>query len=128
MGSPIVKCEVDTCTHWLNGNLCGASNIDVLGEEEGRMPELAEQTECKTFYEKNGITSYLGSMDNVNWGGLVSGLLTPGQDVTPSVTCVVDSCVYWDEGNLCGAQEIKVTGRGADECQDTNCQTFAQRQ
>ncbi|MGE5508814.1 MAG: DUF1540 domain-containing protein [Chitinophagales bacterium] len=127
MGGPMVKCEADTCTHWVNGNLCSASNIDILNEEEGRMSEEAAQTECKTFYKKNGITSYLGSMDNVNWSGLVSEILSPGNEVTPTVTCVVDSCKYWDHGNLCGAEAIEVSGRGADECQDTNCQTFDRR-
>ncbi|MDI6869934.1 MAG: DUF1540 domain-containing protein [Bacillota bacterium] len=124
MEGPFVRCEVNTCTHWLPGERCGAANIDILNEEEGRMSENSEQTECKTFYKKSGVTSYLGSMDNVNWGGLVSEVLTPGQQVTPSVTCVVDTCKYWEEGNLCQAGEIRVTGENADECQDTNCGTF----
>lgn len=124
MSRPRVICEVDTCTHWIPGNLCGAANIDILHEEEGKMAQADPQTECKTFYKKTGITSYLGSMDNVNWGGVLTGAFRDGTQVVPSVTCVVDTCTYWKDGNLCAAQEIKVTGQGANECQDTNCATF----
>ncbi len=124
MNGPFVKCEVNTCTHWVPGNLCGAANIDILHEEEGRMSETAEQTECKTFYNRGGVSSYLGSADNVNWGGMVSEVLTPGRQMSPTVTCVVDSCRYWEEGDLCNAESIEVSGRNADECQDTNCETF----
>ncbi len=119
-----VKCHVNTCTHWLKG-MCGAGNIDILNEEEGNMSNIAEQTECKTFYKAEGVTDYLGSMDNVNWGGMTSSLL--GGDMSPSVTCVVNSCKYWNDGNECHADMIEVTGSHADECQDTNCQTYEER-
>lgn len=127
MSSPVVRCEVSTCNHWLPDNHCGAENIDILHEEEGKMSRIPEQTECKTFSKKSGLANYVGSMDNVNWGGLVSGLFQEGTQITPSVTCVVDSCKYWDEGNLCAADEIMVTGQDAKECQGTNCQTFENR-
>lgn len=125
--SPMVKCEVNTCTHWLPGELCGAANIDILFEEEHRMAEADAHTECKTFYKRDGISSYLGSMDNVNWGGLASGPFRDGLQVTPEVVCIVESCKYWEKGNLCNADVIKVTGRSADECQDTNCATFSNK-
>ncbi len=122
---PTVSCEVDTCTHWLPGNLCGAASIDILHEEEGKMAQRAEQTECKTFYSKSrGVTSYLGSMDNVNWTGMASEPFAGGQQTSPAVACVVDSCKYWHEGDLCAAESIHVSGRGANECQDTNCRTY----
>ena len=122
--SPKVQCEVNTCTHWLPGEICGAANIDILFEEEGRMAKADAHTECKTFYKRDGITSYLGAMDNVNWGGLVSGPFRDGQQVSPEVVCIVESCKFWTKGNLCEADGIRVTGRSADECQDTNCGTF----
>jgi hypothetical protein len=59
------------------------------------------------------------------------------------VKCKVDSCVYWDEGNVCGADGIEVDnsmmnvgdammeigelGKGADEAKnsdETCCTTF----
>ncbi|MHB9096119.1 MAG: DUF1540 domain-containing protein [Eubacteriales bacterium] len=124
MPSPDVKCEVNTCTHWLPGGYCSASNIDILNEEVGQMSETAAQTECKTFSERRGIANMLGSLDNVNWGGLAVGMFLRGNQVTPTVTCVVDSCAYWEDGNLCNAEAIQVTGRGAKECQATDCHTF----
>jgi hypothetical protein len=127
LSGPVVTCEVDTCTHWLPGNLCGAANIDILHEEEGRMAEQPEHTECKTFYDRRGVSSLLGSLDNVNWTGLVREPFVSGRDLTPTVTCIVESCRYWRDGDLCEADEIKVTGQGADECQDTNCGTFERR-
>lgn len=127
MPQPIVTCEVDTCTHWLPGNRCGAANIDVLYEEEGKMARMAEQTECKTFYGRGGVTSYLGSMDNTNWTGMVLDPLMAGRQASPTVTCIVESCKYWLEGDLCDAEEIYIGGRGADECQDTNCATYEEK-
>lgn len=67
-----MKCEVNTCTHWIPGDLCAAGNIDILNEEEGKMSRLAEQTECKTFYRRRGLANIMGSIDNVNWGGMLS--------------------------------------------------------
>jgi len=127
LSGPRVRCEVDTCTHWLPGNTCGAANIDILGEGEGRSVRQAELTECRTFCQRGGVSSYLGSTDNVDWTGMVSEPLMSGKQINPSVTCTVDSCAYWREGDLCDADEIDVSGQGVDECQDTNCSTFEER-
>lgn len=124
MPSPNVRCEVNTCTHWFPGNYCAAGNIDILNEEEGKMPFNREQTECKTFSERRGLANMIGSLDNVNWTGLATGMILDGQQVTPTVTCVVNSCTYWEKGNLCSAGEISVSGRNASECQATDCHTF----
>ena len=121
---PQVNCHVNTCTHWMS-SLCAAGNIDILTEEEGKMSRIDEQTECKTFNKRQGVASYLGSMDNVNWSGMTSTVV--GGDMNPSVTCVVDSCAYWGQDDLCQADAIEVTGSSADECEDTNCLTFKQK-
>lgn len=124
---PRVKCVVDTCTHYATGDYCSARNIDIMHEEEGRMSQITEQTMCKTFAQASSFANMLGSLDNVNWGGSVSNLFAGG-DMYPTVTCTVNSCEYWKDGNYCVAEAIEVTGRHADECQDTNCQTFRNRQ
>jgi predicted DNA-binding protein len=111
----------------LPGDACGARSIDILHEEENRMAQMAEHTECKTFYAREGVTSYLGSMDNVNWAGMVREPLEPGTQAVPEVACTVDSCRYWGRGDLCDTDEIRVSGRGAGECQDTNCQTYEKK-
>lgn len=122
--SPTVKCVVNTCNHYVPGDLCIADNIDILNEEVGKMSEIAEQTMCKTFSERSSVPNYLGSLDNKNWDGLLTAAFQKGTQVTPTVTCVVDTCKYWDDGDVCIADSIEVTGRDAKECQTTNCETF----
>ncbi|AZR72152.1 hypothetical protein BBF96_01330 [Anoxybacter fermentans] len=122
--SPKVKCVVNTCTHYVPGDLCGAANIDVIHEEEGKMSKNSEQTQCKTFQIRSSFSNILGSLDNVNLTGALSEPFISGTQLTPSVTCIVDSCKYWDKGDLCGAEKIYISGRDADECQDTNCATY----
>ncbi|HHY06757.1 MAG TPA: DUF1540 domain-containing protein [Clostridia bacterium] len=124
--NPIVKCIVNTCNHYLPGDKCVAENIDILNEEVNHMSQNAEQTMCKTFAQKSGIANYLGTLDNKNWDGLVSAF-KPGTQITPTVTCIVDTCKYWEQGDVCIAESIEVTGHDSRECQDTNCQTFAKR-
>jgi hypothetical protein len=123
-----VTCYVNTCAHWMTGDLCGAGNIDIMHEEEGRMSVVADQTMCKTFHEAKRITDYLGTLDNVNWTGTIMELTLPGHHADPTISCTVASCVYWDEGRRCTASAIEVTGMNANECQDTNCKTFVRRE
>lgn len=124
---PTVKCKVDTCTHYLYGDRCGAGNIDIMHEEETQMSVIAEHTMCKTFSHAKNIFSYLGTADNVNWTGSAIGLLDPEYKVTPTIACTVASCQYWGEGGICIAEGIEVTGANSNECQDTNCITFKRR-
>ncbi len=122
--SPVVKCVVNTCTHYIPGDLCSATNIDILYEEVGKMSENSEQTECKTFEIRSSLSNMLGSMDNLNLAGAVTELFSSGTQLTPSVTCIVESCKYYKEGNLCDAKEIDISGKNANECQDTNCASY----
>lgn len=119
-----VKCHVDTCTHWLSG-MCGAENIDILNESSGNMPVDQDQTECKTFQMKDGLGSYLSSMDNLNWSGMAAAIV--GGEMSPSITCVVDTCHHWNQGDVCQANAIEITGSGAERCQETNCSTYKQK-
>lgn len=123
-GGPLVKCEVNTCVHWLPEDICAAENIDILHEEEGKMAKIAEQTECKTFQERRGLANMVGGMDNVDWGGMLTEYAAEGRQANPTVTCIVDSCKYWVDGDLCEADTIEVSGQNASECQATNCETF----
>ena len=125
---PEVKCVVNTCTHYLYGDRCGAKNIDIVHEEETKMSLIVEQTMCKSFAHASSLANYLGSADNMNVAGTVMGLVNPAYQVHPSVACTVSSCEYWGEGAICVAKAIEITGRDSNECQDTNCQTFEKRQ
>jgi hypothetical protein len=123
-----VKCVVDTCTHYLYGDRCGAENIDIMHEHETQMSQIAEQTMCKSFAYGRSLANYLGSADNMNWTGTAIGLVNPQYIVPVSITCTVSSCNYWGEGSICVAKGIEITGRDSNECQDTNCKTFEQRE
>ncbi len=124
--NPVVKCVVNTCNHYVPGDLCVAENIDVLQQDVNNMSQDIDDTMCKTFSERSSIPNYLGSLDNKNWDGLVSAF-KPGPQVTPTVTCVINTCKYWDRGDICLAESIEITGKSAKECQQTNCQTFSNR-
>ncbi|MEC5268149.1 DUF1540 domain-containing protein [Heyndrickxia coagulans] len=42
------------------------------------------------------------------------------------VLCEVRNCVFWEEGNLCSAEEIYIvshTGTQAENQQETDCKT-----
>ena len=43
------------------------------------------------------------------------------------VLCEVSNCKYWEDGNLCAANQIYVvsqTGNIADDSRETDCKTF----
>ncbi|WP_075982681.1 DUF1540 domain-containing protein [Bacillus massilinigeriensis] len=43
------------------------------------------------------------------------------------VLCEVNNCAFWEDGNLCGANQIYVvsqTGEQADTSKETDCKTF----
>lgn len=126
LASQKVKCVVNSCNHWIPGDLCSAENIDILNQQD-LDAGVPGDTECKTF-SKRGVRSMIASIDNVNWSGMAEEPFKEGRQITPSVTCTVDSCVYWDEGDRCGADAIEVTGRDASECEETNCETFENRE
>lgn len=125
--NPVVKCKVNTCTHYLYGDRCGAQNIDIMHEHETEMSEIVDHTMCKTFHHNKNLLQYIGSADNVNWMGSAMGLVNPEYKVSPSVSCTVSSCKFWGEGAICIAEAIEITGRNSNECQDTNCATFDRR-
>ena len=115
-----VRCEVNTCTHWLASAQCGATGIDIRSGDGG-LPGSSAGTACKTFYRKRGLANYLGSLQNINlWGamGLDDGV------TNPEVECRVSNCRYWTPGDLCQADQVTVTGAGAATSGETNCKTF----
>jgi hypothetical protein len=124
---PRVSCDADTCTHWLSGDVCGARGISVFHGEDDQTTTASEPTECKTFRPRSGLTSYVASMDNVNWSGLIQGSLDADAPATPDVACIVSSCRHYRPGDLCDADEVRISGRGADTGPDTDCQTYDEK-
>lgn len=122
--SPRVKCVVNTCTHYLSGNVCAADNIHIWHEQKGRMSQDKAETECKSFHKNENLLDMVGAMHNVDVGGMVTAPFVSGQQLSPGVKCIVSTCKYWDDRDYCVAEDIEVTGRDARECGDTDCQTF----
>ena len=46
-----VKCNVENCKYWAEGDECVADSIFVIGEH-GRTAESVEETACKTFEKR----------------------------------------------------------------------------
>ncbi len=124
MNSPQVECSVSTCAHWMPQSLCAAGKIDVLNQSAGQMAQSIDESECKTFIGRASISNMVSSLDNVNWGGTVAEPFAAGTQLTPDVTCVIETCKYWEDGDGCSATAIRITGSHAQDCQDTNCATF----
>lgn len=122
---PEVYCQVQTCAHWVPKDRCAAGNIDILNQVPGQPASTEQETECKTFVERRGAANLLGAADNANYLGIAAEPFALGRQITPSVTCTVDSCRYWAEGDRCAAESIDISGENAQECQETSCSTFA---
>lgn len=119
MKSPAVRCEVNTCTHYVDGDYCSAEQIHVWHQQEGRMSKSISETQCKSYHKNEGLDA-LGAVHNMNVDALERG-----SGFAPGVKCIVSTCTYWEDGDYCNASEIKVSGSNADECEDTDCHTFA---
>lgn len=122
--SPRVKCVVNTCTHYLPGDVCAADAIHIWHQQEGKMSRTIDETECKSFHKNENLLDMVGAMHNVNADGMVTAPFFSGQQLNPGVKCIVSTCEYWKDGDICIAEAIEITGRNAQECENTNCQTF----
>jgi hypothetical protein len=47
-----VKCTVSNCKYWQTGEHCEASAIEVNVDGGGKSAKQSEQTNCKTFHQK----------------------------------------------------------------------------
>lgn len=122
--NPKVKCSVDQCTHWMNGNQCMAAKIGIFNDEMKGDSQKSADTQCKSFHANKGLGDMVGALHNANIAGAVRGAITEGQQITPSVECYVTKCNFWEQGNYCNAESIDVTGMNAAKTMDTDCQTF----
>lgn len=120
---PRVKCIVSTCTHYITDNICGAEKIDIWHQQGGQMAKTIQKTECKSFHKREGLLDMIGALHNSNFNGLASSVFQ-GEPLSPRVHCIVSTCSYWGKGDACLAEAIEITGNKADECEDTDCQTF----
>lgn len=122
---PRVKCIVNTCTHYMPGDVCAADAIHIWHQQKGEMSRTIDETECKSFHKYENLLDMVGATHNVDVSGLVKAPLLDGQQLSPGVKCIVSTCEYWAEQDQCVAEAIEITGRDAAQCSTTNCQTFA---
>ncbi|HMM21902.1 MAG TPA: DUF1540 domain-containing protein [Selenomonadales bacterium] len=125
--NPVVKCTVDQCTHWMQGNQCMASKIGIYNDEAKGDSSASADTQCKSFHANKGIGDMVGALHNANIGGTVRAAFAEGTQITPTVECYVNNCKYWNEGNYCHASAIEVDGLNAAKTTDTDCKTFEVR-
>jgi len=123
MVNPVVKCEVDQCTHYMAGDQCMAAKISIYNEETGKS-EKPKDTQCKSFHHNKTIGDTMGAFHNANIGGTVSAAFLEGTQITPVVECFVNNCKHWENDNLCKAYTIDVVGANAANTPDTDCNTF----
>lgn len=46
------------------------------------------------------------------------------ENITEGVKCVVNTCQYYKNGDLCTAGKIEIHPRNASSSEDTDCATF----
>lgn len=124
MSNPVVKCTVDSCTHYMPGDQCMAAKISVYNDEETAKSNTYEDTLCKSFYPGKSLGNMVGALHNANVGGVMSAPFVGGTQITPQVECFVKSCKFWDSHNHCEAEVIHVMGKNASTTSDTDCHTY----
>jgi hypothetical protein len=110
-----VVCTADYCEYWTEGNLCNADSIVVKNIESGREASTIDETMCDTFKMRKN-------------DGALNGQGSGAQDgnISLDVSCTVDSCEYWGEGDRCVADKITVSGMDVKSEEGTACETYEQ--
>lgn len=114
-----VRCSAIHCAHNVGGEMCNASVIEVNDDTRSN----TEQTDCGTFIPRFFSGSLL-SLDNVNYGGLVSQAFSGYPVTNPDVSCTVKDCHYNVKGEYCDADKIVIAPTGALSSLDTYCMTY----
>lgn len=127
MSNPVVKCTVESCTHYMPGDQCMAAKISMYNDEAKAESSSYEDTLCKSFHPGESAGDMVGALHNANIGGAVKASFVDGTQITPQVECFVKSCKYWDPHNHCEADMIHVTGQNAAISTDTGCHTYQPR-
>lgn len=102
-----IRCHAETCSH-NSASICYANGINVAGE----MAHEKQETCCSSFLDR---TIYSSLTNNTATGGDCD-----------RIACDVTSCVYQKNGD-CSAEEIEVSGQGANGYLETQCNTFCSR-
>lgn len=116
---PRVRCSAVHCAHNMDGEMCNASVIEVNDDTSSKK----ERTDCGTFIPRD-FSGTLLSLDNVNYGGLVSQAFSGYPMTHPEVSCTVEDCRFNEKGEYCHASEITIAPKDALCSLDTYCITY----
>lgn len=122
--NPKVACQVEECTHWMDGGQCMAEKIAIYNNEAVSSSQTSADTQCKSFHAGRGMGDYVGALHNADVSGSMKAAVVDGVQINPAVDCYVDNCKYWHQGNACNATGIEVNGMKASTTNDTDCATF----
>lgn len=126
MPNPIVKCTVDSCSHYLSDGQCMAARISVYNDEMQGTATASKDTLCKSFHQGSTMGDMLGGLHNANVGGVIKASFVAGTQITPQVECFVQSCRHW-AANQCNAAAIHIDGSQAATDAETDCNTYVPR-
>lgn len=124
MTSPAVKCVVNRCTHYMDGDQCMAAKVSIYNEEMHGKSEKAPHTQCQSFHQQATVGDILGAFHNSNISGTLAATFMDGTQLTPEVECFVSNCKHWYSGNFCNSGHIDVVGANAVQAMETDCSTF----
>lgn len=127
MPRPVVKCIVDECTHYMDGDQCMAAKVSIYNEGEHSKAGEGKETKCQSFHHRETMGDIVEAFHNSNVSGSLSAAVMDGVQVTPDVECFVNNCAYWHSSNLCNAAQIDVVGANASQTADTDCSTFKEQ-
>jgi hypothetical protein len=101
---PILACTAGTCLY-NKQEYCSKGDIKIGGANATD----AADTHCDSFVEKTG-------------GSTTNSVGTPSEHI--DVVCSACNCVY-NDSEICDADKIGISGRAANDVQDTSCGTFS---
>ena len=127
MPSPVVKCNVDQCTHYMPGDQCMAAKVSIYNENTHDKSETSRNTQCQSFHHRETMGDMVEAFHNANIGGTLTAAFVDGTQITPDVECFVNNCKHWHSSNLCNAGHIDVAGMNAAQIKDTDCSTFEEK-
>lgn len=102
----ILKCSATTCMFNEN-ELCSRGEIEVMGDQARR----SDETCCGSFRDRNSGSAQNSTQEHCGCQKI-------------NIDCKAQECTY-NEHCKCTAAAIDIDGRGACNCQDTKCGTFA---
>lgn len=115
---PQVLCQAVRCAHNLEGHICNAATITI-----NPATRFGRKTECTAFIPRS-FTKARVSLENVNYGGLVTQAFSGSRTANPHVECMAKECCFHENEANCIKEEIKIVSPEALTSGDTWCDSY----